>query len=249
MLSEGAVLGFAADPPWGIINPDGSLGGAMPEMDMAILAEMGVPKTDGEAMEFGAMIPSLLSGRTDMNTSLLNITPERCEAVIYATPSSCSVETLVVSTERAGDVTSYADIAAKGLRLAIIPGGEPMTGAANAAGVPEENRVAFTDYVDAIKLLQTGRVDAIPAAEGSATDMLKRYGDDGSIAIVPLYDLIACSAASFRKEDTALRDAYNAAFDRLLAAGKIEEIMAKYDLAHTLKDIDKANLDTLCSAK
>ncbi|RWN48880.1 transporter substrate-binding domain-containing protein [Mesorhizobium sp.] len=248
MKTQGAVVGFGADSPWSVVNEDGSMGGALPDMDAAILKEMGVRNIKGEFMEFGAMIPSLLSKRTDFNSSLLNITPERCQAVIFAKPSSCGVETLIVNIERAGELKGYADITARNLKLALIPGGEPMTSEANKAGVPEANRVAFTDYVDAMKLLNDGRVDAVPAADASAVDLMAKFGDPAKQKIVPLYDLIGCSAASFRKDDTELRDAYNVAFDKLLVDGTVAKIMDKYKVGFALKYIGKASAETLCKS-
>lgn len=249
MRTEGALVGFATDPPWGLINADGSLGGALPEMDIAILERMGVSEVEPATMEFGAMIASMLSGRTDFNTSMLNITPERCQAVIYAKPSACSVETLLVSIETAGNVASYEDVAAQDLRIGLIPGGQPMTGAADEAGIDQANRVPFTDYADAMALLEDGRVDVVPATDASAADLMRRYNGEGRYKVIPITNLIACSAASFRPDDTELRDAYNVAFDELLAEGTIREIFDRYELGYTLDSIDTITSEELCTAK
>ncbi|APO69829.1 ectoine/hydroxyectoine ABC transporter substrate-binding protein EhuB 1 (plasmid) [Rhizobium gallicum] len=246
LKKAGAVVGLSTEPPWSDIKQDGSMGGAMPEMDIAILKVMGVNSVKGEFMEFGALIPSLLSKRTDLNSSLLYISPARCEAVIFAKPSTCNVETLIVNVETAGAVNSYADIAAKSLKIALIPGSKPAEWA-NEAGVQQSNRIAFHDYVDAMKLLKDGRVDVVPAADSTAADIMPKFGDPAKQKVVPLQDKLLCGAASFRKDDTELRDAYNVAFEKLLRDGTIKKILDKYDLGYTLDYIDTVTTEKLCS--
>ena len=159
----------------------------------------------------------------------------------------CGIETLIIRKEQADTVKSYADLTKAGLKVAIMLGGEPMTSLANAAQIPEADRVAFTDYGDAVKLLEAGRVDAIPGSDATAKDLIERYGQGDKFAVVPLYETITCSAATFRKEDTALRDAYNVAFNKLLDEGKIAQILGKYDIGYVLNDLDKTSIGALCA--
>jgi len=243
------VEGFYTDPPLTIINPDGTFGGALYELDKAILAEMGVSEIEAVFMEFGSLIPSVLSRRIDFMLAGANIRPERCERIIYAKPALCSEEALLVRIDTAGDVQEYKDLATKGLTFGMPRGSEPYTSIMKSLGVPESKIVFFTDYTDAIKLVMAGRVDAIPNNIISLEELQAKFGDPKVTKVVHVPGMGQCSANVFHPDDVDFRDAFNAAFEKVKQSGRYREILKKYGVEAYAETVDDPNnsVEKLCA--
>jgi len=228
-------IAMANEPPVTELLPDGTMTGAGPDIDRAALGLSGFAKFEGQVMPYGSMIPALQAGRVSMVSSgSLNITPERCKQVIFSEPVSCDTQGFMM---RAGEeaVGSFKDAVAKSLRIGV-PAGSTLEKNALAAGAKPENLIIFPDGTSAVKMLQNKRIDAILLYVSGLTELKNRSGDPSFGIITPITDaLTECSAASFKKSDTALRDAYNAGLAKLKANGEFVNIMTKYGFAEQAK--------------
>lgn len=74
----------SGSPPF-VYHKDGRLVGYDIEMTMRIAEKLGkrIEITD---MDFGAIIPSLMSGRSDMSAGCITVTEERAKSVLFSTP-------------------------------------------------------------------------------------------------------------------------------------------------------------------
>ncbi|MER9052301.1 transporter substrate-binding domain-containing protein [Mesorhizobium sp. M0923] len=95
------------------------------------------------------------------------------------------------------------------------------------AGISRGNILAVDNEQSAIKMVQAGRVDAYVYPTLSVVALLGKVNDPSLEMVSPIKDEpVNCAGAAFRKSDSALRDAYDAAFDQLKASGEFDKISA-----------------------
>ena len=82
--ADGATVGIAGYAPYGYKQPDGSFTGEQVEIVKYVLKQMGVTDLRFVAMDFGALIPSLVAGRVDLAAAGIYVRPKRCEQVLFA---------------------------------------------------------------------------------------------------------------------------------------------------------------------
>lgn len=242
---NGVTIAVANEPPYMQMNPDGTPGGWGPEMDAAILKEVGVTKFSGQLMEYGAMIPALQSNRADLASSgALFIKPERCEAVLFSDPVSCSGESLIVAAALREKVKTYGDVANQGLKIGVC-GGCTEQKLALEAGVKEDDIVVFPDGDSGIKLLEDGRIDVFGNDSATTTNLFKRL-DAAKWNYVRIENIRSCGGAAFNKNSAELRDAYNEGLRKIRANGTYMEIMKKYGLQEDAQGVETVSTQQLC---
>lgn len=248
LKANGAVLAIADAPPWMQLDASGAPAGVGPDLDRAVLEEMGITKVTGEVMDYGAMIPSLQARRTTLSSSGgLYIRPERCEAVIFSDPVGCSGEGFIVPVELVGKVSTYKHVADLGLRIGVC-GGCSEQALATQAGIAADKIVVFPDATSGLKLLTDKRIDVFAHDSTTAADLQKRLGDPNVTQMVRVADVgLACAGAAFNKEDVALRDAYNESLKKVIASGKFMEILKKYGQEETAKGMNETSTAKLCT--
>lgn len=243
--ANGVTIAVANEPPYMQVNPDGTPGGWGPEMDAAVLKEAGVTKFSGQLMEYGAMIPALQSNRADLASSgALYIKPERCEAVLFSDPVSCSGESLIMAAALREKVKTYDDVAKQGLKIGVC-GGCTEQKLALEAGVKEDGVVVFPDGASGLKLLEDGRIDVFANDSATTANLFKRL-DPADWHYVRIENIRSCAGAAFNKNSAELRDAYNDGLRRIRANGTYMKIMKKYGLQEDARDIEKASTQQLC---
>ncbi|TIR62514.1 MAG: transporter substrate-binding domain-containing protein, partial [Mesorhizobium sp.] len=144
VLTEGKLtIGIHNRAPWGFRANDGSVSGVHPDMIKAVLGPLGVENVDFVIMDWGALIPSLVSRRIDAIASGMAITPERCKQVIFSNPDLAIGDGVVVLSGNPHKIHSFADVAKNpALRMG---GGRGSANAKHAieAGVPKDRVLLF----------------------------------------------------------------------------------------------------------
>lgn len=244
--ANGVTIAIANEPPYMKMNPDGSPGGWGPELDAAILKEAGVTTFAGQLMEYGAMIPALQSSRADLaSAGALFIKPERCEAVLFSDPVSCSGEGLIVPAALRDKVSTYKDVADQSLKIGVC-GGCTEQKLALEAGVREDNIVVYPDGASGLELLEDKRIDVFANDSNTTANLFKRL-NAADWHYVRIEDIRACGGAAFNKDNAELRDAYNEGLRKIRANGTYMKIMQKYGLEETARDVEKASTQQLCA--
>lgn len=219
-------VGFANEAPYAYVDPEsGRLTGEAPEIARAILARMGIEKIEGVLTEFGSMIPGLKAGRFDLIAAGMYVTPARCREVAFSNPTYTIGGAFLVRAGNPGNLHGYDDVAAApGTRLGVMAGAVER-GYARRSGVPDEQVVSFPDAPSAVAGLLAGRVDAFAATALTARDLLSKARSDALALATPFEDPVfdgrparGHGAFAFRKEDTALRDAFDAQLDGFIGS-------------------------------
>ncbi|OKL45656.1 ectoine/hydroxyectoine ABC transporter substrate-binding protein EhuB [Pseudovibrio exalbescens] len=224
-----ARIAIANEPPYTEVTAGGEVTGAAPEVARAVLKRLGVNEVVASVSEYGAMIPGLQAGRFDLVAAGLFIKPERCAAVIFSEPDLCDAEAFAVKKGNPLGLTTYEEVAAHESARIGAPGGGTEERLALEAGVPRDRVVVVPDGQSGIKMLQDGRLDVYALPTLSIGDLLKKADDPNLEMVTPIEGTpVYCAGAAFRKQDTALRNAYDEALAEMKESGEFQELVASF---------------------
>lgn len=240
-----ARIAIANEPPFTAVAADGKVSGAGPDVAREVFKRMGVADVVASISEYGAMIPGLQARRFDAVTAGLFMKPERCRAVAYSQPILCDGEAFAVAKGNPKNFQSYADIAANPEAKIGAPGGGTEERLALEAGVPRDRVIVVPDGQSGIKMLQDGRIDVYSLPILSIQDLLKKASDPNIEMVGPVKNApVYCDGAAFRKQDTALRDAFDKELAALKASGEFAKIVEPYGFS--AKAALETNRDAMC---
>jgi polar amino acid transport system substrate-binding protein len=225
LRQNGVTVAIVNAPPFVDLKPDGELAGLVPTIFQEVMKELGVEEVTPVVATFDSLIPGMQAGQWDIAAAGTSITPERCQEVLFGNPDLASENAVFVQTGNPKDIHSMEDFVSRSdLKLAVVTGAQNQQRALRI-GVPEDQLVQFPDEQAEIEAVATGRADAAIEAQ---LDLL--FIDLGSeIEWVPEENSpVLYFGVMFKKEDRALRDAYNEVFDQLKETSRYLEIFDEY---------------------
>jgi polar amino acid transport system substrate-binding protein len=242
-----ARIAIANEPPFTAVGADGKVSGAAPDVARAIFEKLGVKEVVASISEYGAMIPGLQAGRHDAITAGLFMKPERCNAVAYSEPILCDAEAFALKKGNPLKLTSYKDIADNPDAKIGAPGGGTEEKLALEAGVPRDRVIVVPDGQSGIKMLQDGRIDVYSLPVLSIHDLMAKASDPNLETVAPVVNApVYCDGAAFRKQDVALRDAFDVELKKLKESGEFAKIIEPYGFS--AKAAMSTSRDKLCAA-
>ncbi|CAE6765670.1 ABC transporter substrate-binding protein [Paraburkholderia haematera] len=228
----GKEIRLAVDPtypPLEYKTPDGKLAGFGIDMTNALCAQMRAHCVWVEN-SFDGMIPGLLARKFDVIASSMTITPKRMEQIAFTNKMSNTPAQLVV---RRGSPLVPTAASLKGKRVGVQQG-TSQEDYARALWQPAGVQiVSYQDQDQVYTDLVSGRLDAaFQAAIAASEGFLKKpQGKDfmsaGQSILDPKY-FGQGDGLGLRKEDVALREAFNQALAAILANGTYARINNKY---------------------
>ncbi|SCW89806.1 polar amino acid transport system substrate-binding protein [Rhizobium mongolense subsp. loessense] len=243
-----ARIAIANEPPFTSVGADGKVSGAAPDVARVIFERLGVKEVVASISEYGAMIPGLQAGRHDAITAGLFMKPERCAAVAYSEPMLCDAEAFAVKKGNPLKLKSYKDIADNADAKIGAPGGGTEEKLALEAGVPRDRVIVVPDGQSGIKMLQDGRIDAYSLPVLSIHDLMAKANDANLETVAPVVGApVYCDGAAFRKQDVALRDAYDVELKKMKESGEFAKIVEPYGFSAAAAM--STSREKLCAAK
>lgn len=238
---------FVNEVPFGYIGRDGQPTGEAPEIARAILARIGIDRLEGRLTEWPSLIPGLDAGRWDVIAAGMYITPERCEQVLFTEPTYRIGQAFLVEAGNPHDLHSYEDVRAdSGVTLGIMEGAVER-GYAERAGIPERQIETIPTQEEMLAAVQAGRVDAVALSELSIAEMAEQGGDEVEMVedfATPDYAM-GYGAFAFRKDDRALRDAFNDELTAFIGSDEHLELVERFGFGDdNLPDLDR---EALCA--
>jgi histidine transport system substrate-binding protein len=229
---SGKEIRLAVDPtypPLEFKTPDGKLTGFGVDIANALCAQMHA-KCVWVEMSFDGMIPGLLARKFDVISSSMTITPKREQQIAFTNKISNAPARLVV---RRGSPLLPDASSLKGKRIGVEQGSSQEDYARamwQPAGV---EIVAYQNQDQVYADLTSGRLDAAFQASIEASDgfLNKPEGKDYQFAGPAIEDpkyFGEGDGLGLRKEDVALREAFNQALAEILANGTYARINKKY---------------------
>lgn len=246
-------VGFANEVPYDYIDDDGKLTGESPEVTRAVMKELDVPEIEGVLTKFDTLIPGLLAGRFDIISGSMNIKPDRCAEVIFSEPDFLQTVAFGVKKGNPKNITSYKTIADSGSSVGVIAGTTDLQYAEDN-GVKDVKQ--FPDQASLIDALRVGRIDAAAVSSVSLKIALDQDGNEGLEATPAFFpevngkQIVQGTGFAFRKEDTALRDAFNEKLQAMKKDGRLVKLLAPFGIP--AKDIEASSQVTekqLCSGE
>jgi len=210
-------IGYANEDPYGYFDSaTGKITGEAPEIARVILHRLGATQIEPVVTEFGSLIPGLKAGRFDVIAAGMFITSERAKEIGFSNPTYAIGEAFLVARGNPRNLHSFEDVAADEAARIGVMGGSVEHKYCKLLGISPDQVVVFPDYAAAVEGLKTGRVDAVAATLLTANELLNKAGSDLIERAEPFADPVidgqvvkSYGAFGFRKEDTALREAFN----------------------------------------
>ena len=224
---NGVVLGMTSEAPYAFKDDEGNIMGAAPSVAIRVLDEIGIEVTEGEIVEFGALIGGLQAGNYDMITAGMYINADRAGDILFSDPDYCIQDAMLVEEGNPFGLTNYNSVAETDAVLAVASG-TVNPEYARWAGIPEDQIEEFAAIADQYDAIAAGRVDAVSGTiltvqeyadsmDGfEATEQFWPLDEDGN-------EILGCGGHGFL--DTELRDAFNDALNELQDEGVIAPIV------------------------
>jgi polar amino acid transport system substrate-binding protein len=240
-------IGFANEAPFGYATPDGKATGEAPEIAKHIFKKLGIAMVDAVLTEWASLIPGLRARRFDVIAAGMFITPARCKQVAFSNPTYRLGQGFLVKAGNPLGLHSYKDAATNSAAKVAVMAGAIEQSYAEKAGIPEDRILTLPDQVSMLSAVQFGRADAAALTALSVRRMAEKGG--GRVDVASPFktpeDAYGYGAFAFRKEDKALREA----FDKALAAfiGSKEHLALVAPFGFTKDELPgKASAATLC---
>jgi polar amino acid transport system substrate-binding protein len=246
-------IGIANEAPYGYLDTDtGRVTGEAPEIARAIFSRMGIEHIEVVSTEFGSLIPGLKAGRFDVIAAGMYITPERCSQIAFSDPTYRIGEAFLVERGNPADLHAFEDVRRDpGTKLGVVAGAVEL-GYARALGLGDRHLVIYNDNVSALEGVRAGQVDAFACTVLTAENLLRRTGDDAVERAEPFEqpviegrEQVGYGAFGFRKEDRALRAAFNRELQEFLGSAEHLELVRPFGF--TERTLPRgATADRLC---
>ena len=255
--AEGVKVGIAGYAPYGYKQPDGSFTGEQVEIVKYVLGQMGVTKLEFIAMDFGALIPSMVAGRIDMGAAGIYVRPKRCEQVLFAEPTWGQGAAYIVKKGNPKKLHTFTDIKnTDGAILAVLAGGTEET-LAKKDGVPDDKLMKVGDKAAGISAVIAGRADGFALSAFAINDIVRTAGDligvesSGSITEIAGENYQGHGAIAFRKgsgdelkANMAFRDAFQVELKKWMDSGGYQQMASAWGFGP--KDAPSKTMKELC---
>ena len=209
----------AAFPPYEMVADDGSFEGIDVEIAGKIAEKLGLELVVDD-MDFGSIITSVQTGKSDIAMAGMTVTDERKQNIDFSDTYATGVQMVILPI--LSDIESIDDLQGK-----LIGCQESTTGYIYCSDDYGEDMVtAFPNGANAIQALLSGKVDAVVIDSQPAQEFLAQNA--GKLKMLSTEYVSEDYAIGISKDNTALRDAVNNALKELIDDGTVQSILDKY---------------------
>lgn len=223
---KNGVIRFAtnSDSAPFVYMKNGKLIGYDIEVAMIIAERLGY-KLEIMDMDFSAIIPSLVSGKSDMAGAFIVVTEERARSVLFSVPNYTG-ETVVVVRADQGNVESsairdFSQLAGK--KVGIITGS--AYDAVLKRHIPGAIPAYFNNFTDQSEAVRSGKIAGFLVDEPMARDIMNNT--DGLTVLKPPLTSDGYAFA-FSKKQPQLHRRVNHALKEMMDDGTLKEIDARW---------------------
>ncbi len=231
LKSQGVIkiVTTASSPPHGFVDPrTGKLSGIMLEVAELIAKDMNI-KAEFTEVPFGGLIGTITSGRADLMSAPLFITPERATVLDFSEPVYGWGEGIVV---RDDNKKTFADLhSLSGSTIGVLTGSVQLNSVKNVPGIKEVR--TYPDYVTILAEVRSGRIDGALIDPPSVAYQMKDKGITG-VHIVKEFkpDKTFYVGLAVMKGNKSLLDAVNASLAKNKANGEIGKILERWGVGN-----------------
>lgn len=188
------------------------------EISQAIAEKLGLTLEIVD-MDFNSLVSAVQSGKIDISAAGMTVTEDRLQNVDFTDSYSTGVQVVIVSED--SDIASVDDLTGK-----LIGVQDATTGHIYCSDdFGEENVIAYNSGAMAVQALKDGKVDCVVIDQEPAKNFV---AVNEGLKILDTEYVTEDYAIAVAKENTALKDAINAAMAELKEDGTIQGILDKY---------------------
>ncbi|TIO07582.1 MAG: amino acid ABC transporter substrate-binding protein [Mesorhizobium sp.] len=225
------VVCSSNDVPYAYKNPaSGKVEGTDIDMVRAIFEPLGVPEIELYEVPISGIISALNTSRCDMISDNIAITVKRSEQIAFSAPMYRAGQALVVPKGNPAKIKSEGDF--PGHTVGSYLGTIQLDWLNKmAAADPTITVKAYKNIPQILAELRAGRLDAAAFDDMVAADALK---NDPTLPVeildykMPIGDYAV--GAGFRKDDVALRQAFDEQNRQLQLSGGLRKVLEKWGL-------------------
>ena len=209
----------AAFPPYEMISDNGGFEGIDVEIATEIARKLGLELVVDD-MEFGSVITSVQSGKSDIAMAGLTVTEERKQNVDFTTSYATGIQVIIVPED--SDILTVDDLANDKM-IRVQDGTTGYIYCSDDYG--EDHITSYTNGAMAIEALKGGKVDAVVIDNEPARAFVA--ANDG-LKILDTEYIVENYAIGVSKDNPGLCEAVNNALTELIADGTVQMIVDKY---------------------
>jgi polar amino acid transport system substrate-binding protein len=247
-------IGIANESPFGFADQSGETTGESPEVARVVFRNMGIDSMHANVVTFDQLIPALNARQYDVVAAGMFITPERCREAAFSIPDYQTQAALLVPEGNPEDVHTFADIAEKGVGVAVLSGAVER-GYAEAAGVASGDITTLDTQDSMMRNVADGRVYCAALTDISLQWLVQRNPDAG-VEVTESFtaqdeegeDIIDAGAFAFRPGDDSLREAFNEELRKLHESGEWLEIVEEFGFGEANLPGEDVTTEALCEA-
>lgn len=243
-------VGIAGEAPYGYVDKSGNLTGEAPTVARAVFKNLGIKNMTATTVDFDSLIPALNAGQFDMVAAGQDITPTRCKQVAFSIPDYQALVAFLVPKGNPKGINNFNDVIAKKVPVGVEIGAVEA-GFATQAGVPSSQIQNFSSQDQLFSAVKTGRVYAAVLTDISWRAVVAQNptaGVEMATPFIPKGGQPETGGFSFRKNETALLNAFNTQLAKLHSSGEWTRLVQPFFF--TSQNIPPSNVTTqkLCSA-
>ena len=209
----------AAFPPYEMISDNDGFEGIDVEIATEIARKLGLELVVDD-MEFGSVITSVQSGKSDIAMAGLTVTEERKQNVDFTTSYATGIQVIIVPED--SDILTVDDLANDKM-IGVQDGTTGYIYCSDDYG--EDHITSYTNGAMAIEALKGGKVDAVVIDNEPARAFVA--ANDG-LKILDTEYIVEHYAIGVSKDNPGLCEAVNNALTELIADGTVQMIVDKY---------------------
>jgi polar amino acid transport system substrate-binding protein len=215
--------------PRGTSGPADDVRGPVPDVARAVLEQLGVSEIKFELLEQQDLVMvGLQAGQFDLAGGLSAI-KNFCPAVEFSVPDYVSGTALIVPTGNPKGLATYADVKAKGAKVAVMTN-LPEQADVTAAGIAPGNVVPLPDPLQMMDAVADGQADCAAFDALSSPGLVKTHGGGLTTAkpFTPTNRPPLVGAFAFPKDNTDLLEPFNNRLRDLHESGDWLSIVVPY---------------------
>ena len=222
-------------PPMGFKNDKNEIIGFDVDLAKEAAKKLG-REVEFKAIDWNSKEAELKSGRIDVLWNGLDITPERQENMLFSDPYMDNRQIIFIRKDDAANknISAEKDLAGKSVGTQAGSTAEAYITENEALKNSFGDFKTYGDYISAFMDLENGRLDAVVCDEIVGRYYMAKHADklDAlNVTVGPMSEF----GIAFAKENTALRDEVQKAFNEIVADGTAKKISEEWFGADLIK--------------
>jgi polar amino acid transport system substrate-binding protein len=232
-LRESGVLrvGYAVEPPYALLQPDGTVSGESAEVAREVARQLGV-QARWILTRFEQLIDALELGRFDMVAAGMFISPARAQRVRFSRPTLRVRPGWLTAQGNPRHLGAYSQLPAlPGVRVVVLAGSLEEE-VLQALSLPSGTVTPVPDAQSGLAAVSSGNADGLALSLPAVAHMAATGA--GRLAAVPADGpgvRVNLTALAFRREDTELQRSVNEVLERFIGSAAHVGLLQHFGLS------------------